>query len=329
MEEVDDYKKYAAELIGTFALVFFGCGSAVIAGGIGASGFSVNNIGFMGIAIAFGVTVLAMVYAIGPISGCHINPAITLAMLTAGKMKARDALVYILAQCVGAILGASVLYYIATGLPSYNLSVNGLGQNGYESHSPAGYNLVSCFLAEVVMTFMFLMVIFGSTSKKAPAGFAGIPIGLSLMVIHLFGIPITGVSVNPARSLGPALVVQGAALEQVWLFWAAPIVGGILAALVWTYVLEDREPAKKDDWYDDEPRKQRVKKHPPKAPVKEDVDEDEEVDEEEAEEEDEKEDEDDEDEDEEEDDEEEDEDDDEVDEKKEDKKPSPPPKKVK
>jgi len=222
-------KKYIAELIGTFALVLVGCGSAVIAG---------QHIGFLGIAFAFGLTVLAMVYAIGSISGCHINPAISVATLTAGKMHWKDTIFYIIAQCIGAIIAAGILLAIAKGQPGYSLAANGLGQNGFGAHSPDGYSLAACFLAEVVLTALFLFVIFGSISKEAPKGFAGLSIGLSLVLIHLVGIPITGTSVNPARSLGPALFVGGAALSQLWLFWVAPLVGGIIAAILWKYVFE-------------------------------------------------------------------------------------------
>jgi aquaporin Z len=222
-------KKYWAELIGTFALVLIGCGSAVIAG---------KYIGFMGISFAFGLTVLVMVYAIGNISGCHINPAISLAMLVAGRINVKDTVLYIVFQCVGAVLAAALLWSIAAGLPDYSLAQNGLGHNGYGDLSPAGYNLVSCFIAEVLLTALFLFVIFGSLSKNAPAGFAGIAIGLSLVFIHLVGIPITGTSVNPARSLGPAVVMCFAstkAIAQLWLFWVAPIIGGILAAVIWRW----------------------------------------------------------------------------------------------
>lgn len=224
-----DTKKYLAEFIGTFVLVLMGCGSAVIAG---------PAIGFFGISLAFGLSVLAMVYAIGSISGCHINPAITVSMLVAGKIKVKDALFYVIAQCVGAIAASATLLYIAKGRVGYILSIDGLGQNGYGMHSPAGYALAACFVAEVVLTAIFLFVIFGSTSKDAPKGFAGISIGLSLVLIHLVGIPITGTSVNPARSLGPAVFVGGGALSELWLFWAAPIIGGILAAIIWKSVFE-------------------------------------------------------------------------------------------
>ena len=219
-------KKYWAELIGTFALVLIGCGSAVIAG---------KYIGFMGIAFAFGLTVLAMVYAIGNISGCHINPAISLSMLVAGRLGWKDTIFYVIFQCVGAALAALVLWLVASGMPDYSLAVNGLGQNGYGALSPGKFDLLSCFVAEVVLTGLFLFVIFGSISKNAPAGFAGLAIGLSLAFIHLVGIPITGTSVNPARSFGPALVVGGEALSQLWLFWVAPVIGGLLAAVIWRW----------------------------------------------------------------------------------------------
>jgi len=224
-------KKYFAELLGTGALVLIGCGSAVIAG---------DKIGFAGIALAFGLTVLAMVYAIGSISGCHINPAITIAMLVAGKIKFKDTIFYVIAQCIGAIIGAAILWAIASGNTSFSLATTGLGQNGYAAHSPAGYSLLACFIAEVVLTALFLFVIFGSTHKDAPQGFAGVAIGLSLVLIHLVGIPITGTSVNPARSLGPAVLVGGDALAQLWLFLVAPILGGIIAAIIWRYSFEER-----------------------------------------------------------------------------------------
>jgi len=224
-------KKYLAELIGTFALVLIGCGSAVIAG---------SHIGFMGIAFAFGLTVLALVYAIGPISGCHVNPAITIAMLTAGKIDVKDTIGYVIAQCIGAIAGAAVLLAIATGRADYVLSMSGLGQNGYGLHSPDHYSMGACFIAEVVLTALFLFVIFGSTHQNSPKGFAGISIGLTLTFIHLVGIPITGTSVNPARSLGPAMLAGGDAISQLWLFIVAPILGGIIAALIWKLIFESK-----------------------------------------------------------------------------------------
>ena len=224
MSEVANSKKYAAELVGTFVLVFIGCGSATLAG---------KYIGFVGIAFAFGLSVLTMVYAIGGISGCHINPAISISMLASGMMKPKDTVIYVIVQCVGAVIASGAVYAVAVGSPGYSLSVNGLGQNGYGVASPAGFSMMSGFIAEVVLTFIFLLVIYGSTSKRAPKGFAGISIGLSLVMIHLVGIPITGTSVNPARSLGPAVIVGGTALSQLWLFWVAPMIGGLLAAGVW------------------------------------------------------------------------------------------------
>ena len=218
-------KKYVAEMIGTFVLVMMGCGSAVLA--------VPHSIGIVGIAFAFGLSVLAMVYAIGGISGCHINPAVSISMLAAGKLSTKDTVLYIAAQCAGAIIGAAALYWIAIGNPAYSLASTGLGQNGYDAASPEGFSMASAFIAEVLLTFIFLLVIHGSTSEKVPKGFAGISIGLSLVLIHLVGIPITGTSVNPARSLGPALIVGGTALSQLWLFWVAPIIGGLLAAVVW------------------------------------------------------------------------------------------------
>ena len=227
MSSVPSSRKYLAEFIGTFVLVFMGCGSAVLAG---------KYIGFVGIAFAFGLSVLVMVYAIGGISGCHINPAISISMLASGKMKAKDAAAYVVMQCLGAVIAAAVLYAVALGKPGYSLSVDGLGQNGYGVASPGGFSMLSGFIAEVVLTFIFLLVIYGSTSEAVPKGFAGIPIGLSLVMIHLVGIPITGTSVNPARSLGPALLLGGIALSQLWLFCVAPIIGGLLAAALWRFL---------------------------------------------------------------------------------------------
>jgi len=224
MSQATDSQKYVAELLGTFVLVFIGCGSATLAG---------KYIGFVGIAFAFGLSVLVMVYAIGGISGCHINPAISISMLASGNMKAKDTVIYVIAQCIGAVIAAAIIYAIAVGNPAYNLAVNGLGQNGYGVASPGGFSMASGFIAEVVLTFIFLLVIYGSTSDRAPKGFAGLAIGLSLVMIHLVGIPIDGTSVNPARSLGPAVIVGGTALNQLWLFWIAPIIGGLLAAGAW------------------------------------------------------------------------------------------------
>jgi aquaporin Z len=224
-------KKYTAELIGTLVLVLMGCGSAAIAG---------QYIGFTGISFAFGLSVLAMVYAIGSISGCHINPAITVAMLVARKISGKDAIFYIIFQCIGGIIGAAILWAIASGIEGFSLAGTGLGQNGYGDNSPAGYSLAACFIAEVVLTAIFLFAIFGATHKDAPKGFAGIAIGFTLVLIHLVGIPITGTSVNPARSLGPAVFVGGDALAQLWLFIVAPIIGGIIAALIWRYVFDGK-----------------------------------------------------------------------------------------
>jgi aquaporin Z len=228
-----DLRKYVAEFLGTFVLVFMGCGSAVLAG---------RYIGFVGISFGFGLSVLAMAYAIGGISGCHINPAVSIAMLAAGKMKAKDTVIYIVMQCIGAVVASAVLYVVALGLPGYTLAAGGLGQNGYDAASPGRFTMRSGFIAEVVLTFIFLLVIFGSTSERAPKGFAGISIGLSLVLIHLVGIPVTGTSVNPARSLGPAVIVGGTALNQLWLFLVAPVIGGILAAAVWR-LLEEKAKA--------------------------------------------------------------------------------------
>jgi len=229
-------RKYAAELLGTFVLVFMGCGSAVFFTIFGYPYGIPPVFGLVGISLAFGLSVLVMVYAIGGISGCHINPAVTISMLVAGKINVKDAAAYIVVQCVGALFGAGAVYSIASGNSIYSLSLVGLGQNGYAEASPANFTLASCFIAEVLLTFIFLLVIHGSTSEKAPKGFAGISIGLSLVLIHIVGIPLTGTSVNPARSLGPALIVGGTALTQLWMFWLAPIIGGILAALVWQFI---------------------------------------------------------------------------------------------
>ena len=224
MTESSSVKKYVVEMIGTFVLVLVGCGSAVLAG---------SFIGNVGVSFAFGLSLLAMVYTIGAVSGCHINSVVSLSMLVSGKISAKDTAVFIVMQCIGATLGAAAVYAIAVGNPDYSLAVSGLAQNGYGSASPGGYSMMAAFIAELVLTFVFLLVILGSTSKNAPKGFTGLAIGMSLVFIHLVSIPVTNTSVNLARSLGPALIVGGVALNQLWLFWAAPILGGILAALVW------------------------------------------------------------------------------------------------
>jgi aquaporin Z len=225
-------KKYAAELVGTFVLVFGGVGSAVLAG---------SHIGFMGVAFAFGLSLLAMAYAIGPVSGCHINPAVTLGILVAKKIGVKDAVLYMVAQIVGAIIGAALILFIAQGVSGgYDVAAGGLGSNGYGAHSPGGYSLAACFLAEIVLTGFLVLTVLGSTDLTAPVGFAGIPIGLVLVLIHLVGIPITNTSVNPARSIGPALFVGGWAVQQLWLFIIAPFIGAVLAALVYGFI---RTPA--------------------------------------------------------------------------------------
>ena len=234
-DEINGMRKYSVEFLGTLALVFFGCGSAVIAGAY---------IGFLGIAFAFGMVLLVLVYAIGPISGCHVNPAVTIAMLLAKKIPARDALAYIGMQCLGALAGAGLLFAVASGVSGYDIASDGLGQNGFDSASPAGYNIASAFIAEVFLTFFFVYVILEVTSKHAAKGFPGLAIGFALFLVHIVGIPITGTSVNPARSLGPALFAQGTAVEQLWLFWAAPIAGGILAAIVWMYLTNPKDMKK-------------------------------------------------------------------------------------
>jgi aquaporin Z len=230
-------KKYFPELIGTAALVLVGCGSAFIAG---------SHFSYAGIAFAFGLTVLVMVYAIGPISGCHVNLAITVAMWLVNKIKGKGAIFYINAHCIGAIIGAGLLWAIARGLPGYTLAVNGLGQNGQGAHSPADYSLLSYFIFEIVSTVLFLFMIFGATHRYAPKGFAGMVIGFTLVLIHLVGIPVDGTSVNPARSLGPAVFVGGAAISQVRFFIVGSIVGGVIAAIIWKHCFEGKaaQPAK-------------------------------------------------------------------------------------
>jgi aquaporin Z len=219
-------KKFIAEFIGTLWLVLGGCGSAVIA-----AGFPELGIGFVGVALAFGLTVVTMAYAIGHISGCHLNPAVTIGVWIGGRFDGKDVFPYIVAQVMGGIAGAAILFLIASGKPDFALG--GFASNGFGEHSPGGYSMTSALIIEVVMTFIFLFVILGSTYTKAPRGFAGLAIGLCLTLIHLITIPVTNTSVNPARSTSQALFVGDWALDQLWLFWLAPIVGAILAGLVY------------------------------------------------------------------------------------------------
>ena len=227
MKEFNLTQKLSAEFLGTFFLVLGGCGSAVLA-----AAFPQVGIGLLGVSFAFGLTVLTMAYAIGHISGCHINPAVTIGLAVGRRFPASDVGPYIVAQVLGGIAGAAALYAIASGKADFALS-GGFAANGYGPHSPGQYPFLPCAVAEVVLTFFFLFVILGATAKGAPVGFAGIPIGLCLTLIHLIGIPVTNLSVNPARSTGPAVFVGGWALAQLWLFWVAPIAGAALAGLVY------------------------------------------------------------------------------------------------
>ena len=226
-------KKLTAEFIGTFWLVLGGCGAAVLA-----AAFPDVGIGLLGVSFAFGLTVLTMAFAIGHISGCHLNPAVSIGLWAGGRFPAGELLPYIITQVAGAIAGAGVVYLIASGKAGFELS-GGLASNGYGEHSPGGYSLVSCLVAEIVMTFMFLMIILGATDKRAPQGFAPIAIGLGLTLIHLISIPVTNTSVNPARSTGPALLVGDWATAQLWMFWVAPIVGALIAGFVYRFFEED------------------------------------------------------------------------------------------
>ena len=216
-------KRGVAEFIGTFWLVLGGCGSAVLA-----AAFPDVGIGLLGVSLAFGLTVVTMAYAIGHVSGCHLNPAVTVGLWAGGRFDAKDMPVYIVAQVLGAIVAAYTLYVIASGAPGFVLEPNGLAVNGVEAHSPGNYSMFAGVLTEIVMTAFFLLIIMGSTHSSAPAGFAPLAIGLGLTLIHLISIPVTNTSVNPARSSGPALVVGGLALQQLWIFWVAPIVGAII-----------------------------------------------------------------------------------------------------
>jgi aquaporin Z len=229
--------KLAAELMGTFWLVLGGCGSAVLA-----AAFPEVGIGLVGVSLAFGLTVLTGAYALGPVSGAHFNPAVTVGLWAGGRFPAAQVPLYVVAQLAGGILGAAVLYVIASGQPGFT-AADGFAANGYAEHSPGGYSLLASVVTELVMTFMFLIVILGATHRRAPVGFAGIAIGLALTLIHLISIPVTNTSVNPARSTGPALFVGDWALGQLWLFWVVPLIGAALAGLVYKGVLEgQREP---------------------------------------------------------------------------------------
>jgi aquaporin Z len=237
-------KKYFAEFIGTFSLVLFGCGAAVVSGktipDVVLAG-APAGIGILGIALAFGLTVVVMCYAVGPISGCHINPAITVAMLVAGKINGKDAIGYIIGQLAGAVLASAMLYAFQQGAPHFTMDEWALGSNGWGPGYLGNYSAVSAFLTEAVLTFLFLFVIFATTSRLGNSPMTGLAIGLTLVLIHLVAIPITGTSVNPARSLGPALFAGGKALQQVWLFIVAPLTGGVVAAWFWMAVFETKE----------------------------------------------------------------------------------------
>lgn len=224
-------QKLGAELLGTFWLVLGGCGSAVLA-----AAFPDVGIGLVGVSLAFGLTVLTMAYALGHISGCHLNPAVSLGLVVAGRFPARDLIPYWIAQVLGAIAAAAVLLYVASGKPGYDLAVNGLAANGFGEHSPGSYTMLSGLVMEVVMTAGFLLVILGASDKRAPAGFAPLAIGLALTLIHLVSIPVTNTSVNPARSTGPALLAGGWALQQLWLFWLAPLAGAVAGAVIYRFV---------------------------------------------------------------------------------------------
>jgi aquaporin Z len=229
--------RLGAEFFGTFWLVFGGCGSAVLA-----AAFPDLGIGLLGVALAFGLTVLTMAYAVGHISGCHLNPAVSLGLCVGGRFAWRDLIPYVIAQLVGAIAAAAVLYVIASGKEGFSLA-GGFASNGYGAHSPGGYSLPACLVAEVVLTFFFLLVILGATDARAPQGFAPLAIGLALTLIHLISIPVTNTSVNPARSTGPALFVGGWALAQLWMFWVAPLFGALLAGLAYRWLGGQRAKA--------------------------------------------------------------------------------------
>ncbi len=224
--------KYCAEAFGTFWLVLGGCGSAVLA-----AGFPNVGIGFLGVSLAFGLTVLTMAFAIGHISGCHLNPAVTVGLWAGGRVNAKDVVPYIIAQVIGSIIAGGILYVIATGQTGFDVEVSGFASNGYGEHSPGQYSMLAALVTEIVMTMMFLIVIMGATDERAPQGFAPIAIGLCLTLLHLVSIPVTNTSVNPARSTGVAVFVGDWAVAQLWLFWVAPIIGGILGALIYKNIV--------------------------------------------------------------------------------------------
>ncbi|MEO8893160.1 MAG: aquaporin Z [Coleofasciculaceae cyanobacterium] len=233
-------KRCLAEFVGTFWLVFGGCGSAVLAAAF-PDKVNALGIGFVGVALAFGLTVLTMAYAIGHISGCHLNPAVSVGLWAGKRIPTSDLFPYIGSQVFGAILGAGILYVIASGKAGFN-AADGFASNGFGEHSPGNYSLLACFVAEFVLTFMFLMIIMGATDRRAPQGFAPVAIGLGLTLIHLISIPVTNTSVNPARSTGPALFAGGWAIAQLWLFWIAPILGAAVAGFFYSQVLEEPTP---------------------------------------------------------------------------------------
>lgn len=228
------YHRLGAEFFGTFWLVLGGCGSAVLSGA-----FPEYGIGILGISLAFGLSVLTMAYAVGHVSGGHFNPAVTLGLWAGGRFPAGQIVPYIIAQAIGAVAAAAVLYVIASGKADWNMAAGRFASNGYGEHSPGGYSLLACLVAEVVLTAVFLMIIMGATDKRAPQGFAPLAIGLALTLIHLIAIPVTGTSVNPARSLGPAVIYGGWAVEQLWLFWVAPLVGGMAGAGLYRAIASD------------------------------------------------------------------------------------------
>lgn len=232
------FRKLSAEFIGTFWLVFGGCGSAILA-----AGFPEVGIGFVGVSLAFGLTVVTMAYAVGSISGGHFNPAVTLGLVLAGRADVRELVPYWIAQLLGGVVGAGILYIIASGVAGY--TPGGFASNGYDALSPGGYGMVAALVAEIVLTAFFLLIILGATSKAAPTGFAPLAIGLGLTLIHLISIPVTNTSVNPARSTAAAIFAQNGAVGQLWLFWVAPLIGAAIGALIWRYILAPGEAPEK------------------------------------------------------------------------------------